>query len=132
MKQLALVLGSGGFRGAAHIGVLTRLRDLRVPVYAMVGCSVGSLITAYYAALGLPVEDILEYAIQTGIVAVAAHALSLWDGTTASAEPPGGVGPSDLRPCLVSGWPRGGRSGHERADHQPDQGGCWRDIRCFR
>jgi len=75
--RIALVLGSGGFRGPAHIGVLARLRELGVPVHAMIGCSVGSLVTAYYAAVGLPVEDLLEFAFGTGALGVLSHALAL-------------------------------------------------------
>ncbi|HEU4400651.1 MAG TPA: patatin-like phospholipase family protein [Candidatus Polarisedimenticolia bacterium] len=75
--RIALVLGSGGFRGPAHIGVLSRLKELRVPVHAMVGCSVGSLITAYHAAVGMPVEDLLEYAFRTDALGVLSHALSM-------------------------------------------------------
>lgn len=79
ITRVALVLGSGGFRGPAHIGVLARLAELHVPLYAMVGCSVGSLITACYAGLGMSVDELLHYAEETGALAVAAHALSTWD-----------------------------------------------------
>ncbi|HKN47813.1 MAG TPA: patatin-like phospholipase family protein [Candidatus Polarisedimenticolia bacterium] len=75
--RIALVLGSGGFRGPAHIGVLARLGELGVPIHAMIGCSVGSLISAYYAAVGLPVEELLEFAFGTGVLAVLAHAVAL-------------------------------------------------------
>ena len=75
--RIALVLGSGGFRGPAHIGVLARLGELGVPIHAMIGCSVGSLISAYYAAVGLPVEDLLEFAFGTSALAVLAHAVAL-------------------------------------------------------
>ena len=76
-NRVALVLGSGGFRGPAHIGVLSRLRELRVPVHAMIGCSVGSLITAYYAAAGQSVEEMLESAFGTGVLAILSHAIAL-------------------------------------------------------
>src|SRR5882762_779279 len=76
-NRIALVLGSGGFRGPAHIGVLSRLRELRLPVHAMIGCSVGSLITAYYAAAGQSVEEMLESAFGTGVLAILAHAIAL-------------------------------------------------------
>ncbi|HEV8119946.1 MAG TPA: patatin-like phospholipase family protein [Candidatus Polarisedimenticolia bacterium] len=78
--RIAVVLGSGGFRGPAHVGVLSRLRDLRVPLHAMVGCSVGSLVAAYYGAVGLDVEGLLENALQTTPLGVLAHALTLWLG----------------------------------------------------
>ena len=76
-QRTAIVLGSGGFRGPAHVGVLSRLVELRVPLYAMVGCSVGSLITAYYAAAGRTVEQLLQFALETNAKRVLAHALSM-------------------------------------------------------
>jgi len=79
-QRIALVLGSGGFRGPAHVGVLSRLQELRIPVYAMVGCSVGSLIAAYYAAVGLTVDDLLGHALGTNALGILSHSLSLWLG----------------------------------------------------
>ena len=76
-QRTAIVLGSGGFRGPAHVGVLARLVELRVPLYAMVGCSVGSLITAYYAAAGRTVDELLRFALETNAKRVLAHALSM-------------------------------------------------------
>lgn len=48
--QVALVLGSGGPRGYAHIGVLKVLEEAGVQVDMVVGSSVGSLIGAFWAA----------------------------------------------------------------------------------
>jgi NTE family protein len=76
-QRTAIVLGSGGFRGPAHVGVLARLVELRVPLYAMVGCSVGSLITAYYAAVGRTVDELLQFGLETNAKRVLAHALSM-------------------------------------------------------
>ncbi|MCP5084314.1 MAG: patatin-like phospholipase family protein, partial [Alphaproteobacteria bacterium] len=41
-----LVLGGGGMRGMAHVGVLRAMRDLGVKFDAVVGTSIGSLIGA--------------------------------------------------------------------------------------
>jgi len=79
-RRIALVLGSGGFRGPAHVGVLSRLQELHIPVYAIVGCSVGSLIAAYYAAVGLTIDDLLGHALGTNALGVLSHSLSLWLG----------------------------------------------------
>ncbi len=79
-QRIALVLGSGGFRGPAHVGVLSRLQELHIPLYAMVGCSVGSLITAYYAAAGRTVGELLKFALETNAPRVLAHALSMRAG----------------------------------------------------
>jgi len=48
--KIALVLGGGGARGFAHIGVLRVLEQERIPVHMIIGTSVGSLIGALYAA----------------------------------------------------------------------------------
>jgi NTE family protein len=55
--KVGLVLGGGGARGLAHIGVLKVLVKERVPVDLVVGTSVGALIGALYAS-GIPVEEI--------------------------------------------------------------------------
>ena len=47
--KIGLVLSGGGARGAAHIGVLKVLEELRVPVDAIAGTSMGSIIGAAYA-----------------------------------------------------------------------------------
>ncbi|MEK7703802.1 MAG: patatin-like phospholipase family protein [Myxococcota bacterium] len=48
--RIALVLGGGGARGFAHIGVLRVLEQEKIPIDLIVGTSVGSLIGALYAA----------------------------------------------------------------------------------
>jgi NTE family protein len=47
--RVALVLGSGGPRGYAHIGVMKVLEEAGVKVDLVVGSSVGSLIGAFWA-----------------------------------------------------------------------------------
>lgn len=46
---IALVLGGGGARGMAHVGVLEVLEQADIPVNRIVGCSAGSLVGALYA-----------------------------------------------------------------------------------
>ena len=48
--RIALVLGSGGPRGFAHIGVLKALEELGVKPDLIVGSSVGSMVGALYAS----------------------------------------------------------------------------------
>lgn len=48
--KLALVLSGGGARGAAHVGVLKVLEELRVPVDVIAGTSMGSIVGGLYAA----------------------------------------------------------------------------------
>ena len=48
--RIALVLGGGGARGAAHIGVLEVLERENIPVDCVVGTSMGALVAGSYAA----------------------------------------------------------------------------------
>lgn len=47
--RIALVLGSGGPRGYAHIGVMTVLEEAGIEVDLVVGTSVGSLLGTFWA-----------------------------------------------------------------------------------
>jgi NTE family protein len=47
---IALVLGGGGSRGIAHIGVLEVLRRENIPVDGIVGTSMGAIVGALFAA----------------------------------------------------------------------------------
>lgn len=47
--RLALVLGAGGVRGLAHVGVLQEFEDAGIPVDIIVGCSAGSIVGALYS-----------------------------------------------------------------------------------
>jgi NTE family protein len=49
-KCIGLVLGGGGARGAAHIGVLKVLERERVPVCAIAGTSMGAIVGGLYAS----------------------------------------------------------------------------------
>lgn len=48
--RIGLVLGGGGARGAAHIGVLEVLEKLHIPVDCVAGTSMGALVAGSYAA----------------------------------------------------------------------------------
>jgi NTE family protein len=48
--RVALVLGGGGARGAAHIGVLEVMERLRVPVDCVAGTSMGALVAGVWVA----------------------------------------------------------------------------------
>lgn len=49
-KCVALVLGSGGARGLAHIGAIEALEDRGYTITSIAGCSMGSIIAGMYAA----------------------------------------------------------------------------------
>ncbi len=56
---VALVLGGGGARGGAHIGVMQALEEQGIPVDLVVGTSAGALLGSMYAS-GMSSETILE------------------------------------------------------------------------
>ena len=69
--RTVLVLGGGGMKGVAHVGVWKALEDAGVRPDAIIGCSIGSLIAAAIAggmgwrelaevARGLTKEDIVQ------------------------------------------------------------------------
>lgn len=49
-KRVALVLGSGGARGYAHIGVIEELERRGYDIDCIAGCSMGSVVGGVYAA----------------------------------------------------------------------------------
>ena len=52
--RIGLVLSGGGARGAAHIGVLQVLEELRVPIDAIAGTSMGAPMRACISATDKP------------------------------------------------------------------------------
>lgn len=48
--RIGLVLGGGGARGFAHIGVLQVLEENRIPVHAVAGTSMGAVVGSLYAS----------------------------------------------------------------------------------
>ena len=50
MKDIALVLSSGGARGLAHIGAIEALEEHGYHISSIAGCSMGALIGGVYAA----------------------------------------------------------------------------------
>jgi NTE family protein len=55
--RIGLVLSGGGARGTAHIGVLKVLDQMRVPIDAITGTSMGAVVGGLYAS-GLSARDI--------------------------------------------------------------------------
>lgn len=49
-KKISLVLGSGGARGLAHIGVIRWMEENGFDIRSITGCSMGALIGGIYAA----------------------------------------------------------------------------------
>jgi NTE family protein len=57
--RIGLVLGGGGARGAAHIGVLRELERLQIPIDVIVGTSMGAIVGGLYAS-GKSVRELEE------------------------------------------------------------------------
>ncbi len=78
--QVALVLGAGGSRGLAHLGVIEVLEKEGIPIDLIVGSSAGSLIGALYAdkpnallikekVIKLKKEDLLDPVLMSFLLA---------------------------------------------------------------
>lgn len=57
--KICLVLSGGGARGAAHVGVIKVLEEMRVPIHCITGTSMGALVGASYAS-GSSVSEMEE------------------------------------------------------------------------
>lgn len=64
--RVALVLGGGGARGLAHIGVLRVLQQEHIPIDLIVGTSAGSIVGALYAS-DPNVDRLQNIVMKTGI-----------------------------------------------------------------
>ena len=60
--RIGLVLGGGGAKGAAHVGVLRVLEEMHIPIDCIAGTSMGALVGGTYAAGMNAVE--LEQAVR--------------------------------------------------------------------
>jgi len=67
--KVCLVLSGGGARGAAHIGVIKVLEELRVPIDCITGTSMGSLVGGAYASgMSVPEMEALIETITTSVL----------------------------------------------------------------
>src|SRR2546425_4522816 len=73
-----LVLGAGGARGVAHAAVLRAAGAARVPIDAIIGCSVGAIVGAMHAAAGMEPDEMLQAATRLNAASLFAFALSRW------------------------------------------------------
>ena len=58
--RIAVVMSGGGLRGAGHIGVLQQLVTNGIPIDVIVGSSAGAVVAAYYAAVGLTLDELIS------------------------------------------------------------------------
>jgi predicted acylesterase/phospholipase RssA len=75
--RIGVVLSGGGLRGASHVGMLQRLVEHDIPIDVIVGSSAGAIIAAYYAAVGLTLDDLLKDAESFRGVHLIAHSLNV-------------------------------------------------------
>ena len=61
--KIALVLSGGGAKGAAHLGVLKVLEEMRIPVDMVLGTSMGSYVAGMYA-LGYSADEVTTKTLQ--------------------------------------------------------------------
>lgn len=62
--RIGLVLSGGGARGAAHVGVLRVMEELNIPIYCIVGTSMGAIVGGLYSS-GVSVDELEQIAIKT-------------------------------------------------------------------
>lgn len=65
-NRIGLVLGGGGARGAAHIGVLKVLERERIPIANIAGTSMGAIVGSMYA-MGYSPSDLCFCPTETSI-----------------------------------------------------------------
>ncbi len=78
--RVGVVLSAGGLRGAAHAGVLRQLVRHGVPLDTIVGVSAGAIVAAYYAAVGLELDEMIADAGAFRGRHLLAHSLSVHGG----------------------------------------------------
>ena len=96
--RIGLVLSAGGLRGAAHLGVMRKLLAHDIPLDIIVGTSVGAVVAAYYAAVGLTIDELIHDARGFKGRHLVAHSLALraWSPLTSLLRPWSGVIPQRL------------------------------------
>jgi NTE family protein len=75
--RIGVVLSGGGLRGASHVGVLQQLVEHGIPIDVIVGSSAGAIIAAYYAAVGLTVDELIRDATDFRGRHLLAHSLNV-------------------------------------------------------
>jgi NTE family protein len=75
--RVAVVLSGGGLRGAGHIGVLQQLVAHDIPIDIIVGSSAGAVVAAYYAAVGLTLDELTSDAREFRGRHLLAHSLNI-------------------------------------------------------
>ena len=77
--KIALVLGGGGSKGFAHIGVLKVLEAQQIPVHMVVGTSAGSVVGSLYAS-GKSAFELQEIALKMDKDKIIDYDWKIWSG----------------------------------------------------
>jgi len=77
--RIAVVLGGGGSKGFAHIGVLKVLEAQKIPVHMIVGTSAGSLVGSLYAS-GKTAFELQDIALKMDADKVIDYDWKIWSG----------------------------------------------------
>lgn len=77
--KIAVVLGGGGAKGYAHIGVLKILEAQKIPIHMIVGTSAGSIVGSLYAS-GKSAFELQEIALSMDTSNVIDYEWKVWSG----------------------------------------------------
>jgi NTE family protein len=77
--KIALVLGGGGSKGFAHIGVLKVIDAHNIPIHMIVGTSAGSLVGSFYAS-GKTAFELQDIALRMDKSHVIDYDWKVWSG----------------------------------------------------
>ncbi|MBS1952622.1 MAG: patatin-like phospholipase family protein [Cyanobacteria bacterium SZAS-4] len=127
--RVALVLGGGGLRGAAHVGVLRVLEREKIPIDMVVGTSMGAIIGGLYCS-GVPTEK-LEKVLVPGFISsffespLLVRALKINTGLLFLQKPEGIYNGKNLARCIERHIPEERR---EMSNFQPQFGAVTTDL----
>ena len=66
--KIGLVLSGGGARGAAHIGIIKVLEEMRIPIDYIGGTSMGSIVGGLYASAMSGEDCCIDSALMMGML----------------------------------------------------------------
>ncbi|MFQ3229247.1 patatin-like phospholipase family protein [Reinekea sp.] len=114
-RPYCLVLGGGGAKGVYHIGVWQALKELKIPVNAFIGNSIGAVIGAYLAqgaekelmeiARSMKLSSLIRLNKDIALAdenSLREHSLSYWQGVYRNLVDKRGLDTSPMRESLES------------------------------
>lgn len=114
-QPYCLVLGGGGAKGVYHIGVWQALKEMKIPVNAFIGNSIGAVICAYLAqgaedelmdiARSMNLSKLIRLNKDEALAdenSIKEHSLSYWQGVYRNVVEKRGLDTSPMRESLES------------------------------